>query len=866
MANKELVASGCAICLGVSVEACSACGRPATGDPLLGATIADRYRIDGFIRAGGMGRVYRAVQVALGRRVAVKVIHRHLQAQDGIAERFMVEAQAASRLNHPNVVSVFDFGRFQASVGEGLFLVMEHLSGVALEDLIAAGPVDLERALHIQRQLLAALGEAHREGVVHRDVKPENIMLERKGGADLVKVIDFGVARLEDGPGVTRDGMAVGTPAFMAPEVINNGAVTPSADIYAAGIVLFQMLTGSLPFTGLTPVALMFQHATAPRPDPRSVVPERDLPAAIAEVCLRAMTINPLERYPTADAFADALQVASGTKRRGWTLPPPPPSRGTGEPSSPAVPRLTRATPVNEGRALDLAWVEAQLAKPAGPAVVVHGRLGQGRSTLLASVAARAAARGVHVVAPVVPPPPLWEIGYGGLQQIIASLLAVDAAEPSLANGSAAGRDPSAAAGLRVVFGGALDEVSAANAQETPIRALAWAGRRALAAANGAPVLLVIDDADTLDGASLVALSSFVRRMRGERFGMLLASEAPPNPRFPLPIPSRELGGISRAQAVAALEGSTEAIQALDVTANEFEPLYLDQLRRWVDEEGEAEPPPTLTGIIEQRILRLGPSERRALQLIAVAGGNAAAASLLRDLRAEVKALVAGGFVEPGKYAFPVVRHRMFRRVVIATTPAGALDRIHAGLAEAYEAAGLPVGLCAYHAVRGHPGFESFLLVEEAANLRLARGDAEGAIAALANGFAAARWLEVRGDFSNAQSARLVFGRKLGRLLCASGRANDAVGVLKEAYGSAETARARLDVLVDLVDALACEGHYAQAERLAKDGLALATELDDAAATARLRDPVLALVSVEAPATLFTAPYLFARTRAGTRG
>jgi serine/threonine-protein kinase len=289
-------------------------------DPFIGKMIGERYEIVELINVGGMGRVYRGLHHALDRAVAIKVIHPHLSTAEEISSRFMMEAQTASRLNHPNVVSIYDFGRTSPVAGNHLFMVMELLLGRDLATVIQSGiPMPLRRVSDVLSQTLGALAEAHHLGITHRDVKPENIILEaRRSGGDLVKVIDFGIAKLGRGTGLTQIGQVVGTPYYMAPEQATAKEVGPSADLYAVGVMLFEMLTGQLLFDGPTPNAVMLQHLAPERPDPRQVAPKRNIPDGLAEVCLRAIDVDPAKRFPTAEELARAIFSASTPA--GWTV------------------------------------------------------------------------------------------------------------------------------------------------------------------------------------------------------------------------------------------------------------------------------------------------------------------------------------------------------------------------------------------------------------------------------------------------------------------------------------------------------------------------------------------------------------------
>lgn len=301
-------------------------------DPLIGRVLAGRYEIRRVIGSGGMGRVYEGRQRALDRSVAVKCIHPYLLSSESTVTRFMEEARVASNLVHPNIVKIYDFGRTEPGEGATLFIVMELLSGKDLGTLIAeSAPLPLGRTYTILRQVLSALGEAHARGVTHRDAKPDNVILEPTvGGGERVKVIDFGIAKVHGQRGVTGIGHFVGTPHYMSPEQIRGEKVEISADLYAVGVTLFQMLTGRLPFTGDSVTKVLEQQLFAARPDPRDVLPTGGFSPALAEVCRRALHADAAERYPTADAFAEALEeavsdvVPARARRNPYSAPPPP--------------------------------------------------------------------------------------------------------------------------------------------------------------------------------------------------------------------------------------------------------------------------------------------------------------------------------------------------------------------------------------------------------------------------------------------------------------------------------------------------------------------------------------------------------------
>jgi serine/threonine protein kinase len=265
------------------------------------------YEMKVLLGAGGMGQVYRARDPRLDREVAIKVLTDALSKEPGYLERFRREARAVAKLNHPNIVQVYDFGE----QGDLTYLVMPLMTGGTLRDYLAHRRIlPLSEALSIMEQVGGALQYAHERGLVHRDVKPANILMSAEGRALLS---DFGIVRLVQ-PGdtsatLTRKGAFVGSPEYAAPEMVVGDAVDHRADIYALGVMLFQMLTGQLPFIGSTPVALMMMHAQQQPPKPRSL--NADIPPAVEAVMLKALAKQPAERYQTMAEFLAALRAAS---------------------------------------------------------------------------------------------------------------------------------------------------------------------------------------------------------------------------------------------------------------------------------------------------------------------------------------------------------------------------------------------------------------------------------------------------------------------------------------------------------------------------------------------------------------------------
>ena len=262
--------------------------------------IADRYRLDGLLGQGGMGEVHLGHDERLGRPVAVKLLHRAMAADEGARRRFEDEARAAAQLVHPNAVAVFDTGEHEGTA----YIVMECLPGRTLADEMAEGPMAGPRARSVALQVLGALDAAHRAGVIHRDVKPGNILLTADGTA---KVGDFGIAKTTEGLDHTATGMIVGTPSYLAPERITGSPATARSDLYAVGVVLYEALAGARPFADRPPLALVaaVQHEV-PRPL-GELVPGVD-PALVA-AAERAMAKDPAARFDSASSMAAAIRA-----------------------------------------------------------------------------------------------------------------------------------------------------------------------------------------------------------------------------------------------------------------------------------------------------------------------------------------------------------------------------------------------------------------------------------------------------------------------------------------------------------------------------------------------------------------------------
>ena len=276
----------------------------AVSDTLIGTVFDGRYRIIRKLGAGGMADVYLAEDQELGRRVAIKILNDRHAADDSFIERFRREAKNAAGLSHPNIVSIYDRGEAEGTY----YIAMEFLDGRSLKELIVGrGPAPIKTAIDYARQILAAVGFAHRHGIVHRDIKPHNVLVGSEGR---LKVTDFGIAR-SGASQMTEVGSIIGTAQYLSPEQARGAPVDQTSDLYSVGVVLYEMLTGQVPFTGDTPLEIAMKHLSEVPKPPSELRPE--VPHDLDSVVLRALAKDPSERYQGADEMdADLARVLDG--------------------------------------------------------------------------------------------------------------------------------------------------------------------------------------------------------------------------------------------------------------------------------------------------------------------------------------------------------------------------------------------------------------------------------------------------------------------------------------------------------------------------------------------------------------------------
>lgn len=304
-----------------------------------GKMISDRFRIIKLLGEGGMGEVYLAEHTYLNKKVAIKLLRPEITSSNEAVQRFYQEAKSAARIKHESIIEIYDFGKLDDGT---IYLAMEFLEGSPLADIMLNGPLDLARAIDFIIQIADGLGAAHAEGIIHRDMKPENVFIVRdRTGRERVKILDFGIAKMSsgegEGHGLTKTGTIFGTPHYMSPEQAMGRQLDHRTDIYSMGVIMFELFTGSVPFKAESFMGILTQHITTPPPAPSAYRP--DLPPQIEQIILKAMDKDPNHRYQSmGELILDLQRVAAelgiGTPMAPplQTLPPPP------APGNPSVP------------------------------------------------------------------------------------------------------------------------------------------------------------------------------------------------------------------------------------------------------------------------------------------------------------------------------------------------------------------------------------------------------------------------------------------------------------------------------------------------------------------------------------------------
>ncbi|HEY6356936.1 MAG TPA: serine/threonine-protein kinase, partial [Vicinamibacterales bacterium] len=487
-------------------------GGQAPRDENVGRSLDGKYRLDKRLSSGGMGTVYKATHLMLGKALAVKLIKADLPASPDVVRRFQREAKAASNLNHPNIVPAYDLGQTPDGT---LYIAMEYIDGPSLKEVIQAGPIDPARTITLLRQVASALSLAHKHDIIHRDLKPQNIMLTKDAdGRDVAKLLDFGIAKTLDDSAtqLTATGFSLGTPQYMSPEQAYGRPVDGRSDLYSLGIILYEMLVGEVPFNDpSTPAVLVKQMTEAPTP-PTLKRPDRQISPELAAIALRCLEKDPAKRFQTADEFSAALDAAAASL--GATVLPLPgqvasttPSPGTaatvviGKPPSGQTTQLPTPVPVASPADQTTRAADAGAAAASGAVTAAVGKTvipPKAAQPPAASFATPPTAPASSPAAPapaVAPLPPATPKGGGGGRVAVAAAAAI-----LLLGGAAYG-----AFRMGLIGAGAKDAptgaTSAANAPATPpAPQVASAATPDSSAAGGPPSSAATDPANGTGG------------------------------------------------------------------------------------------------------------------------------------------------------------------------------------------------------------------------------------------------------------------------------------------------------------------------------------------------------------------------------
>ena len=785
---------------------------------LVGRVLGDKFRLTACIGIGGSGAVYRADQIALGRTVAVKILNEELSVDQRMIKRFRDEAMSASRLNHPNCVSIIDYGQSPDGL---LYLAMEYVKGPTLTQLLVTqNPLGIERVIDIVMQSLAGIEEAHLAGVVHADLKADNIILDqRRAGIDMVKIVDFGIARLVTGVR-DEDRSISGTPEYMAPEVISGAPPSFASDVYAVGIILYELLAYKTPFFAGSTTEILANHLKAMVP---SLAARRDhVPKELEGIVARALAKHPNDRFASAADMRAALAgLATRTKKVttrdicaecGTTCSPSfkfCPECGTPrqrvikvidapEPAAPPVEALADILPLPfTGRNDELIALLAHMRRVPGKDVglLVMGNEGSGRSSLLRHAYGNLAGD-TRTIYQIGPDPTGLAAPFYPIRSLLAAVLQLP---PVSSDGElrdavlAAGLNERDVPGISQLFGHPTTLLEL----EPPVRRreIVWSTLRALerAAALG-PVTIVCEDIDRFDHPSLEILRRATEVVDLLLPPIVLTAHTSFGSQWPASVPRLEVAALD-ARDLSSIVGRLEKagfkglppVQQLFETTRAY-PGHVEHVVRYLLEGGKAEDTTiSLPDLVAARLSMLKQSTRDVLQAAAVLGLEPQV-DLLRSMlpsdtleAAMADAERAGLFSHDpsGELTFT---SRLVRDIVYDATPADVRRSLHAAAAAAVESLSPDVALLGHHHDLAGHAKESIMLLRRAGDHATEQLDDIGAGQFYYRALVAVRQAVLSGDDDGSAEGQFVMlSVKLADVLRARGETALARGVLAEA-------------------------------------------------------------------------------------
>lgn len=799
----------------------------ASSQKLVGRVLGDKFRLTACVGIGGSGAVYRADQIALGRTVAVKVLNEALAADSRTVKRFRDEAMAASRLNHPNTVSIIDYG--QSSDGL-LYLAMEYLRGPTLTQLLTSDPqISVDRALDIVAQTLSGIEEAHLAGVVHADLKSDNIILDqRRAGADVVKIVDFGIARLITAPRDGEERTVCGTPEYMAPEVISGGQPSFASDLYGIGIILYELLVRETPFFAQSTSEILTRHIKA---EPRLVSKRREgVPVEVDGLLARALAKHPRDRFTTAAQMRIAV-LALRDELRGVRKVDVCGSCGAKcSPTFKYCPECgtARVRPVTRppdmtaaaaavlplpfvGRDADVVRVVTHLSQRPGPhrTLLLTGEVGAGRSRLLASAYPQVASHNVTIYH-ASPDPTGLATPYYPVRSLLAAVLNLPPVCGSEELATAVqelgltARDTPAIAylfGIPTTLGELEPGVRRRELIQTTLRALA-------AAAAADSTALVFEDIDRYDRPSLEVLRHF-----GESELSLPAALLVTEPTFaatwPEQVPRLELGALDPRLVTRMFEQLSAANVRNLPTSQTFHDLtrahadHLNHLVRFVVEGGRLEE--SVAGISDLIAARLSLIAQPTLQLLQAAAvlGMEPRRELLASMlptvaEAALKTAIGDAIAHDhlsGSDDTLQFTSRRLRDIVYDATPADVRRSLHNLAAEAMGKLDYEVAVLGHHRDLGGQPAAAARLLMQAGDDAAALLDEMSAGQFYQRALVAVRGAVTHGDDKHAEAMFVELSVRLSEVLRMRGNSALARGVLAEArdWSASPTTDAALD-------------------------------------------------------------------------